>query len=62
MIERLRNDISNCFENTAAVQDEKSCKQLRAVVYTRIAAVYVTRGSTGPDRYNTLRGIKAEWV
>ena len=29
------------------------------MVYTYSAAVFVTRGSTGPDRYRTIRGIQA---
>lgn len=32
------------------------------MVYTYLAAVLVTRGFTGPDRYRTIRGIKLIWV
>lgn len=32
------------------------------MVYTYSAAVFVTRGFTGPDRYRTTWGIKLIWV
>lgn len=32
------------------------------MVYTYSAAVFVTRGITGPDRCRTTRGIKLIWV
>lgn len=38
---------------------EKSCKFLHAMIYKYPAAVFVTRGYTGPDRYRTTRGIQA---
>ena len=32
------------------------------MIYKYPAAVFVTRGYTGPDRYRTIRGIKLIWV
>ena len=37
---------------------KNSCKNLSSVVYNKSAAVLVTRGFTGPDRYRTTWGIK----